>query len=247
MQSLKNFTLGMAACFGLPWFVLIVRPYLAERERDAVPFTSPETHPDAEVFDTEFHDNPTLKGTVYPAAPMQNHDRGSEVYANLGCAQCHTQVIRPSYLATDEFKRTWGKEQDPTKVEATRASTPWDFLREDFAMIGQRRLGPDLANAGYRFKSANDFYAKLYAPRAIASWSNHPIFHSLFEIVPVESGVRADAVQLPAAAAAKIPAGMQVVPTLQAKTLADYILNLRRDQELPVSVTGKTMGDQPKK
>lgn len=244
MQSLRKFTLGMAACFGLPWFVLVVRPYIGERQRDAVPYTSPETHPTANTFDTDFYDKPALKGVVYPAAPMQNHDRGSEVYARLGCAQCHTQVIRPSYLGEDEYKVGWGSNQDPKQVVPTRASTPWDYLREDFAMIGQRRLGPDLANAGYRLKSANEFFAKLYAPRAVKAWSNHPKYTSLFEVVSVESEKRHDAVALPAGAG--IPEGKQVVPTMEAKTLADYVLNLKRDQDLPVSVSGKTMADRTK-
>jgi cytochrome c oxidase cbb3-type subunit II len=241
MQSLRKFTLGFAACFGLPWFVLVVSPYMKERRRDAVPYTDASTHPDAKTFDTEFYDNTALKGVVYPAAAVQNHDRGSEVYARLGCAQCHTQVIRPDWISVDQYEKFAGRSQDAKAQEPTRPSTPWDYLREDFGMIGQRRIGPDLANAGYRYKTATEFLSRLYAPRATKAWSNHPLYHSLFETKPIESAVRQDAVKF------DIVAGTQVVPTMEAKTLADYVLNLKRDQDLPVSITGKTMADVAKK
>jgi cytochrome c oxidase cbb3-type subunit 2 len=124
----------------------------------------------------------------------------------------------------------------------TRDSTAWDYLGEDFAMIGQRRIGPDLANAGYRFKSPNDVHALLYAPKSIHNWTNHPSFTSLYDEVPVESQPRADSLKL--AASVKIPDAQQIVPSSDAKALAEYILGLKRDLPLPISISGKTVAQK---
>jgi cytochrome c oxidase cbb3-type subunit 2 len=123
-------------------------------------------------------------------------------------------------------------------------------------MIGVRRIGPDLANAGYRylkpdptqpdaFKWQPDpakvalLYQHLYAPRSIKDrdWSNSPSFKHLFEKVRRESPEgRADALKLPDNLAAM--EGYEIVPTEEAKALVDYILGLKRDQYMPYAITG---------
>lgn len=243
MESLPKFILGLAACFGLPAFCLVLKPYADERNRQPVPYTSADTDPDLGLeVDTEFYERPDLKGVVYPTFTAGSKRRGQLVYAQMGCAQCHTQIIRPSYIGIDPYKKGWGSEQEAKGLAETRPSTPWDYLGEDFAMIGQRRLGPDLANAGYRFKSASDLHLMLYAPRTIKAWSNHPEYPSLYETVVVESKRRADALKLPAKISA--PKGQQIVPTSDAKALAEYILGLKRDLPLPISVSGKTVAEK---
>lgn len=243
MESLPKFVLGLAVCFGLPAFALVLKPYAAERNRQPIPYTSAETHPDlgAEV-DTEFYERPDLKGVVYPAATVGSKTRGQEVYAHSGCAQCHTQIIRPSFIGVDQFKKGWGGDQESKSMVETRESNAYDYLGEDFAMIGQRRIGPDLANAGYRFKGAAEIHAMLYAPRANHSWSNHPTFNSLYDVVDIESEVRSDALKLPSSVS--IPEGKQVVPTSDAKALAEYILSLKRDLPLPISLSGKSVAEK---
>ena len=243
MESLPKFILGLAACFGLPAFTLVLRPYAKELSRQPVPYTSTETHPDlGSEVDTEFYERPDLKGVVYPTATSGSKKRGEQVYARMGCSQCHTQVIRVSANGVDQFKKGWGAEQAAKGMVETRESTPWDYLGEDFAMIGQRRIGPDLANAGYRFKSPADAYQFLYAPKTIHDWSNHSSYGSLFDVVAIESAPRVDALNLPASVG--IPEGKQVVPNSDAKALAEYLLALKRDQPLPISISGKTVAEK---
>lgn len=243
MESLPKFILALAACFGLPAICLVLKPYADERNRQPILYTSAETHPDlGEEVDTVFYDKPELKGVVFPAATAGSKKRGQLVYQQMGCAQCHTQIIRPSFIGVDPFKKGWGGEQTPLGMPETRPSTAWDYLGEDFAMIGQRRLGPDLANAGYRIKSASDLHLMLYAPRAVKPWSNHPNFSSLYDSVAIESTPRADALPIPAKLS--IPAGQQIVPNSDAKALAEYILGLKRDLPLPISISGKTVAEK---
>lgn len=245
MESLPKFILGLAVCFGLPAFAMVLKPYADERNRQPIPYTSAETHPAlGDEVDTEFHERPALKGVVYPAATVSTKTRGQQVYARLGCAQCHTQIIRPSFMGTDPYKKGWGSEQGTPGMTETRESTAWDYLGEDFAMIGQRRVGPDLANAGYRYKNAGAFHAMLYAPRATHNWSIHPNFQSLYEVVPVESEPSMEALQFEKAAKVTIPVGKQVIPTADARALAEYVLSLKRDLPLPISLSGKTVAEK---
>ncbi len=243
MDSLPKFILALAACFGLPALTLVLKPYAAERARQPVPYTASETHPDlGPETDTEFYERPDLRGVVYPAATAGAKKRGEEIYGRMGCAQCHTQIIRFSANGADQFKKGWGAEQKAKGMVETRESTPWDYLGEDFAMIGQRRIGPDLANAGYRFASADDVHVFLFAPKAVHHWTKHPKYPSLYDEVAVESVVRVDALKLPASVG--VPEGQQIVPNSDAKALAEYLLSLKRDLPLPISLSGKTVAEK---
>ena len=243
MDSLPKFILGLASCFGLPAFILVLKPYATERARQPIPYTAAETHPDlGPETDTEFYERPDLRGVVYPAATAGSKKRGEEVYGRMGCAQCHTQVIRFSATGADQFKKGWGAVQGAKGMVETRESTPWDYLGEDFAMIGQRRIGPDLANAGYRIKSADAIHVYLYAPRSVRSWTNHPKYTSLYEEVAVEATPRADALNL--SASVGVPAGQQIVPSSDAKALAEYLMGLKRDLPLPISISGKSVAEK---
>ena len=73
-------------------------------------------------------------------------------------------------------------------------------------------------------------------------WSNHPNFSSLYDSVAIESTPRADGLPIPAKLS--IPAGQQIVPNSDAKALAEYILGLKRDLPLPISISGKTVAEK---
>jgi len=248
MNSLKNFVLILGTCFVVPTYFMVVQPFAAERNRQTVPYVMDDPG-SGKAFDA-----PELKGLRYPSAFSGDRKRGEEIYARQGCAQCHTQVIRPDYAGIDQFKKGWGKDQEGQTMVPTRQTVMWDYLHEDFAMIGQRRIGPDLANAGYRFegnpgaesdpakvktgklRALNDFYLYLYAPRARKEWSNSPGYRSLFITRPKEGAGSELALKLPANLA---PAeGTEIVPSSDARALAEYVLGLKRDQSIPVSITG---------
>jgi cytochrome c oxidase cbb3-type subunit 2 len=243
MDSLRKFVLGIAVCFGLPWFVLVVRPYIKERNRQPIPFTSNETHPELKGnVDTEFYEDPLLRNVVYPAAPSGNYTRGAVVYGRMGCVQCHTQMIRPTYLGNDSWKVGNGENQDNTVLKYTRHTKAEDYINENFAMLGQRRLGPDFANAGYRFKSATDIYMHLYAPRQVKTWSTHPTYPSLFDEKLIEGPApRADSLPLEGK---RVKPGFQIVPNGDAVALAEYLMGQKRTERLPISLTGQTMASK---
>lgn len=258
MNSLKSFVLTLGACIGVPTYIMAVRPYAVERERQPVPYVAepPANNPTAAP-----PDDPTLKGLYYPQAYPGDNKRGERIYAREGCAMCHTQVIRPDYAGNDQIKVYGGKEQTYAKGMAVidvRQTHPWDYMHEDFAMFGQRRLGPDLANAGYRYSTAeggrdeakiNGFYQYLYAPRSRKDhgWSNSPGFKHLFEVKEKETPEgRADALKFVLSdelsdkeRADILPEeGYEVVPTEEARALAAYVLSLKRATPIPASITG---------
>jgi cytochrome c oxidase cbb3-type subunit 2 len=223
MDSLRTFVIRLAVCLGVPWFFLVVRPYASERGRQPVPYGEK----DAEA-------NSDVRGFAYPAIMVADKARGAEVYRKEGCAQCHTQIIRPTYAGWDQWKRGYGANQDPKVSVPTRQTTAWDYMREDFAPIGLRRIGADLSNAGYRFKDANAVHALLYAPQSVTPWSNMPSFKHLYDLKKIEGERRADAVTFPKGV--DVPDGWQVVPTYEATALAEYMLALKRDLPLPDAI-----------
>lgn len=254
MNSLKSFVLALGACIGVPTYLMAVRPYAVERERQPVAYSSlPDpANPAAPPLDPE-----ELKSLYYPQSYSGDSKRGEVVYAREGCAQCHTQVVRPDYAGVDQFKRFGGREQE-YKVDApvpVRQTHMWDYLNEDFAMVGVRRVGPDLANAGYRYrdkegkidpKKIAELYQHLYAPRSLRAWSNSPSFKHLFETKSKETEEgRADALKLPPNLAPG--EGLEIVPSNEAKALVEYILGLKRDYHLPASITGVKPKEDAKK
>jgi hypothetical protein len=87
-----------------------------------------------------------------------------------------------------------------------------------------------------KLRALNDFYLYLYAPRARREWSISPGYRDLFVTRPKEGAGSELAVKLPANLA---PAeGLEIVPSSDARALADYVLGLKRDQPIPVSITG---------
>lgn len=248
MNSLKHFVLTLGACFAVPTYVMVVGPYATERNRQTVPYVMEEPGSGKPFDDAAF------KGLSYPSAFTGDRKRGEQIYGREGCAQCHTQVIRPDYAGIDQFKKGWGKDQEGKDIVPVRQTYMWDYMHENFGMIGQRRIGPDLANAGYRLegnlkdktdaeqirqekaRALNDFYLYLYAPRARKNWSNSPGFTHLFITRPKEGKGAENALKLPPNLA---PAeGMEIVPSSDARALAEYVMGLKRDQALPVSITG---------
>lgn len=76
---------------------------------------------------------------IYPAPKSGMADRGRRVYTGNGCFYCHSQQIRPGYIASD-IDRKWGE----------RRSAPRDYVFERPVLLGKMRMGPDLSNVGKR-------------------------------------------------------------------------------------------------
>ncbi|MGI8605257.1 MAG: hypothetical protein ACR2OZ_19975 [Verrucomicrobiales bacterium] len=214
-MTFKQLLAGLTVTFGLPWLVLVVLPYVSMAHLKPVAYGEDEE----------------MKGT-FPPALASTEARGQETYFDEGCAQCHTQVIRAQYASGDgdEFKKGWGAEQNKPAPVRTRQTAPHDYLGESFAAIGLRRLGPDLANAGYRFSTRQEVLQHLYDPRVKNPWSICPSHRHLFRERKILGQVGDENI--------RISKKMEWVPRDEALALADYILALKRDYPLPASMAG---------
>lgn len=156
----------------------------------------------------------------FPARPPGLAMRGQLVYADLGCASCHTQQVRRSDFGSDK-ERGWGDRQSVAR----------DYIFQVRPQLGESRTGPDLGNlAGrkpaYDTAKLTEFLYTGIVPGAKAV--THPPYKFLFEDRAVVGEVSARA--LPASLAT---AGRQVVASERAQTLVAYLLSLNTSYEYP--------------
>lgn len=178
---------------------------------------------------------------VYPSKIEHSlgHRHGERIFVENGCFYCHTQQIRDPQFGPD-VERGWGP----------RRSVARDYIYQDTPLLGATRLGPDLANYGWRDAEGKRFwrneqpkegekitrnetfiYKHLFNPRGRISDSTCPSNPSLFEQREIGSGVSPDAV--------KVENGKQWVPTASARNLAAYLLSLDRSHELKEAPVAK--------
>lgn len=221
-MSLKSLLIGLFVTFAAPWLILVVRPYGVLAKLAPVPYVEEDGDESTGFF---------------PPARVSAAQRGQEIYFSQGCAQCHTQVIRPQYVGGDgdEYKMGWGEFQNNLAPKATRQTSPYDYLGESFAAVGQRRNGPDLSNAAFRFSSRKEVLEHLFDPRARNEWSVCPSQRHLFTTRKAGQG---SSLAVGTASKHAAESGEEIVPSTAALDLADYILSLKRNYPLPVSLGG---------
>lgn len=207
------FVLKIAVLFAFPWLLLIVVPAIKYQALKPVAYDK---------------DKDGMDGT-YP--PSVIHRQGQLIYAREGCVQCHSQMIRAANMGLDAWRKGWGSNQDPRPAEPTRSSTLRDYLGEPIALLGVQRTGPDLANAGWRLTDRNAVHQSLYAPRSVHEWSTMPSYRHLYVVQKQQGPVSKNALKLTGKFAPK--KGYEVVPTLEADALVDYILSLKKDYPVP--------------
>ncbi len=85
------------------------------------------------------------EGQLAPADvyPVERHAAGRAVYVSEGCVYCHSQQVRDPQYGPDA-ERGWGP----------RRTVARDYIYEDVPLLGDMRLGPDLANFGWTAKVA---------------------------------------------------------------------------------------------
>ncbi|MFO1484284.1 MAG: cbb3-type cytochrome c oxidase subunit II [Verrucomicrobiaceae bacterium] len=213
MTNFRTFILGIAVAFGLPWLCLIVVPTLKYQKLAPVAYDK---------------DKDGVEG-FYPPAPING--QGQLVYIREGCNQCHTQMIRPVQLGLDGWYKGWGQDQEGRPAAPVRPTVLRDYLGEKYALLGVQRVGPDLANYGWRAPSAADLHQHLYAPRSVQDWSTMPSYHHLYKVQKVQGPASERALKLPKKFAP--PAGYEVVPTPEADRLVEYLLSLKKDHPIP--------------
>ena len=228
MSDFRKFTLSLMAAFGVPGLLLIIIPVMKYQRIQPIPYNK-------EVDGVEGY---------YP--PTGIHRQGQLVYAREGCVQCHSQMIRPAQLALDGWRKGWGQDQEARPAAPVRSNTMRDYLQEPYAFLGAQRIGPDLANAGWRFTDRLDVHTQLYAPRSKDEWSVMPSFKHLYIVRKQQGPVASNALKLTGKYAPK--KGYEVIPTPEAEALADYVLSLKKDYPVPgVTAALAAAGEAAKK
>jgi cbb3-type cytochrome oxidase cytochrome c subunit len=137
MKGLAPLFLGIFGTFAFSWVGLTVIPNWQ------IGHLNPES--DEEGTD------------IYPQPQSGMFQRGEHVYAANGCVYCHSQQVRPDYIAND-IERKWGN----------RRSAPRDYIFERPVFLGKMRMGQDLADIGARAP------AQEGSPSPVASVSPAP-------------------------------------------------------------------------
>ena len=89
-------------------------------------------------------------GPLFPSREPGLAIQGRAVYVSLGCVSCHTQQVRPA-----------GPGSDIARGYGVRASVARDYVQQKPVLLGERRIGPDLANFGARAKDVGSVHAAI--------------------------------------------------------------------------------------
>jgi len=120
-------------------------------------------------------------------------------------------VFRPS---GPDISRGWGQ----------RGSVAADYLFDDPAMIGQRRIGPDLTTIGARQPDTSWQLLHLYQPGTVVEGSTMPSYRYLFKKQAIGAGPSPNALHLVGKFAPD--AGYEIVPKEEALQLVAYLKSL---------------------
>lgn len=143
--------------------------------------------------------------------------RGQMVYADLGCAACHTQQVRRPDFGSDQA-RGWGERQSVAR----------DYVHQARPQLGAMRIGPDLANVGGRKTPLN---AEALANFLYSGSASHPAYKFLFEAREISGEPANNALRLTGPDAPV--AGHEIVPTERARSLIAYLQSLNQGYAYP--------------
>jgi cbb3-type cytochrome oxidase cytochrome c subunit len=148
MKGLVSLFIGVFGTFAFSWVGLTVIPNLQ------IGALNPQMDED---------------GTdIYPAPKSGMAERGRRIYAANGCIYCHSQQIRPDYISAD-VDRVRDLGPSPRPKWAERRSAPRDYIFDRPVVLGQERMGPDVANMGKAAPTEEEKPAAAPAANAAAN------------------------------------------------------------------------------
>ena len=205
MNNLAKFTIGIFLTLGMAWLAFVVGA--RSQFGDLVP-TSEVLEDDGSV---------PVDAELFPTSLSGMAKQGAEEYAALGCVTCHTQQVRRVEAGFD-VERGWGK----------RPSAPRDYVLQQHVLLGNSRIGPDLANVGLREHSDNWLHQHLFEPQSIFPSSLCPPSPFLYQQIdePVKSDIEIVSNE-------NADGNRFVRPTVRANRLVSYLQELKQDYELP--------------
>ena len=204
MNNLAKFIVGIFATLGIAWLAFVVGA--RSQYGDLSPTASVleddgSIAPDAELFPT------SLSGVA---------QQGAKEYASLGCVTCHTQQVRRVETGFD-VERGWG----------LRPSVPRDYVLQKHVLLGNSRIGPDLANLGLRDYSDEWLHQHLFEPQSLVPSSLCPPSPFLYTEVEEESDAFVTIKN------EGDDSDRYINPTIRADRLVAYLQSLKQDYELP--------------
>jgi cytochrome c oxidase cbb3-type subunit 2 len=165
------------------------------------------------------------ESTSFPLRQPGLAARGQLVYADLGCAACHTQQVRRPDFGSDQA-RGWGERQSVAR----------DYIFQARPQLGGSRVGPDLANLAARKPAydAEDLMKLLYTGMIPGTKAiTHPPYKFLFDERAIVGETSKQALQFTGSLA--VPAGRQIVPTERAQSLVAFLQSLNNTYDYPES------------
>jgi len=211
MTSFKKFIIGISFSFFFPWLCLIIIPH---------------SKMNADI--QEWTDADTGALNAFPAGKPNIFRQGQIVYAQEGCASCHTQMIRPTYMGFESWRPGFGKEgtiEEPVRTRETRLG---DYDGEEFAYLGNQRIGPDLSNVGYRHDEAWH-HEHLFLPQSKRDFSLMPSFRHLYKKRKIRGQKSELALKNVEWSDDEEAQNYEIVPTDRAKALVGYLMTLKKD------------------
>ena len=210
LSDFRSFFAFIFVAFLFTWFGIVVFPWL---ELGHLPPIQEEGSTDISPWDSS--------GSAHA---------GEHIYAVNGCAYCHTQQVRAASSGADII-RGWGTAKDEDGKEVTRRTYPRDYIWQGQTFLGNSRNGADLSNVAERFTTAAGLYTYLYDPYVLSPHAAMPEYRFLFTERKISGQPSDDALALTGADAP--PAGYEIVPSAEAKSLVAYLLSLKKGYHLP--------------
>ncbi|MDP7050459.1 MAG: cbb3-type cytochrome c oxidase subunit II [Verrucomicrobiota bacterium] len=136
---------------------------------------------------------------------------------------------------------------DVDKGWGLRRSVARDYLFDMPAMLGDQRIGPDLADIGGRRTDAAWHYRHLYKPREIHEKSVMPPYAFLFNKRTLKKGEALGADAVTDNNGKSIEPGYEVTPKPSAHALVAYLLSLSQPDVVPEAPAPKQMATRPEK
>jgi len=204
MNNIFKFAAGIFATLGFAWLAFVV----------GAGMQFGDLSPEAERL--EDNGSRPEGADLFPLALSGMAQQGAEDYLALGCMTCHTQQVRLVDSGFD-VERGWGE----------RPSMARDYVLQDHVMIGNTRIGPDLANLGLREHSDVWLHQHLFEPQSLVPESICPPSPFLYDVI---NGEAEGSMQVSSSEDDEV---RHVFPSLRANRIVAYLQALKQNYELP--------------
>ncbi len=238
MNNILKFSIGIFITLGLAWLAFVIG---ATQQFG-------DLSPEAQILEDDGSRPPDAE--LFPHSMSGIAKQGAEEYLSLGCVSCHTQQVRLFTRKPNEEELKEGVSKDRLIVEAgfdiergwgKRPSMARDYVLQDHVMLGNTRIGPDLANFGLREHENNWLHQHLFEPQSVVSDSICPPSPFLYETT---DEAKDGSIEIPSREEHGEP--RHVIPTLRANRIVAYLQALNQDYELPEMSFVETEAEEEK-